>query len=397
MRLPIRQEGQASRMDVTWFRHDDEHRNELLRYGLMRLAKERRITYREAPRSEASEAGFSSIFASASLHHISILAIALEGKTIQCLVDGEDSFYWLSPLIAEVDLYFCSGFNAQFFRGFEFPRPNAWQSDEQISYYRSRAKELIEEHRIHFSKVRPFVPIGPSLSAAEEAGGAVRKIRNARHKFGSFISDDLYWQLDYEAYSRRYARLLSLRHAPLKYDVVLNDSLWGWPMRRIGLHEELRSLKHKFAIHAKLSWAPPARFDGSDRLGLCSSDFPRVIGQINDYERMLASSRLGVFATGFHWGWRSIMTLAMLFGIPVLTDRLLLQPWFKLDQFDLAFNDGKDWSCVASALAEISAETWRERRERNARVYDIFMAPEAVANYVLDTTKEVMSERIGGN
>jgi hypothetical protein len=179
--------------------------------------------------------------------------------------------------------------------------------------------------------------------------------------------------------------LLALRHAPLKYDVVLNDSLWGWPARRISLHNQLDCLKDRFAIHAKLSWAPPVSFDASDRLGLCSADFPRVIGQITDYEEMLASSRLGIFATGFHWGWRSIMTLTMLFGIPVLTDRLLLQPWFDMEQFDLTFNDGEDWSYIADLLNDISAENWRSRRERNARLYDTFMAPEAVASYVVDT------------
>jgi hypothetical protein len=26
-------------MEVTWFLHDDEHRNDLLRYGFMKLAK----------------------------------------------------------------------------------------------------------------------------------------------------------------------------------------------------------------------------------------------------------------------------------------------------------------------------------------------------------------------
>jgi hypothetical protein len=382
-------------MEITWFRHRDEHRNELLRFGLMRLARAGRLTYREVPWSEVSGAGFSPTVASSSPHHSSIFAIDFEGGKLRCLVDSEDSFYWMSPLISEVELYFCSGFNADFFRGCEFPRPNAWQSEDEISYYRSRAKELIDKHRDDFSKVLPFVPIGPNLSTPENVGAALRKIRNARHKFGSFVSDGLYWQLEYETYSRRYGRLLSLRHAPLKYDVVLNDSLWGWPTRRISLHENLRSLKDKFKIHAKLSWAPPVPFDASDRLNLRSTEFPKMVGQIDDYEKMLASSRLGIFATGFHWGWRSIMTLAMLLGIPILADRPLLQPWFKLDQFDLAFNDAKDWSCIESSLIEISAESWRERRERNTRLYDLFMAPEAVATYVLNATQKVLSERNG--
>ena len=181
--------------------------------------------------------------------------------------------------------------------------------------------------------------------------------------------------------------MLALRHAPLKYDVILNDSLWGWPARRVSLHNQLDGLKERFAIHAKLSWSPPVSFDASDRLGLCSGDYPRVIGQITDYEKMLASSRLGIFATGFHWGWRSIMTLTMLFGIPVLTDRLLLQPWFDMNEFDLTFNNADDWSCIADSLENISAENWHSRRERNARLYDTFMAPEAVASYMMDTAR----------
>jgi hypothetical protein len=374
-------------MEVTWFRHSDEHRNELLRYGFMRLAKVGRVRYREVPLSEAASAGFSPSVTTSLPHNASVLLVCSAGNRLRCLVDSEDSFYWMSSLISEVDLYLCAGFNADFFRGKEFPRPNDWQSEDEVIYYRNSAVELVDRYGAYFGKVEPYVPIGPNLGGRDQIGAGLRKIRNARHKIGSRLSDGLYWQLDYEAYSRRYGYLLALRHAQLKYDVVLNDSLWGWPARRISLHNELDALKDKFVIQAKLSWAPPVSFDASDRLGLCSADFPRIIGQITDYEEMLASSRLGIFATGFHWGWRSIMTLTMLFGIPVLTDRLLLQPWFDLKQFDLTFNDADDWSCIADTLKNISAENWHSRRQRNARMYDTFMAPEAVASYVMDTVR----------
>ena len=42
--------------------------------------------------------------------------------------------------------------------------------------------------------------------------------------------------------------------------------------------------------------------DGGDRFSMTSSDFPIETGRIDNYEMMLASSRLAVFATGFHWG-----------------------------------------------------------------------------------------------
>jgi hypothetical protein len=58
----------------------------------------------------------------------------------------------------------------------------------------------------------------------------------------------------------------------------------------------------------------------------------------------------------------------------------------------LAVNDEKDWSCIAGALREISPESWQKRRERNVRLYDHFMAPEAVANYVLKAAQEFVSE-----
>lgn len=34
-----------------------------------------------------------------------------------------------------------------------------------------------------------------------------------------------------------------------------------------------------------------------------------------NYEQLLASSRLGVFATGFHYGWRTIVTFAWAVGL----------------------------------------------------------------------------------
>src|ERR1700738_3412635 len=148
-------------MELTWFRHPDEHRNELLRYGLMSLAKAGRLRYQELPLSQATAAGFSSIVTASPPRHASVLTISFEGGSrVRCLVDSEDSFYWMSPLISEVDLYLCAGFNAEFFRGKEFPRPNDWQSEDEISYYRNSAAELIDRYGEHFSKARPFVPIG---------------------------------------------------------------------------------------------------------------------------------------------------------------------------------------------------------------------------------------------
>jgi hypothetical protein len=99
---------------------------------------------------------------------------------------------------------------------------------------------------------------------------------------------------------------------------------------------------------------------------------------------MLASSRLAVFATGYHWGWRNIMTLALYWGLPIYMDQPLLEPYFNFSEFKVFYNDDQ-WQSIERYLQEIDEPIWQRIKTHNQAVYDRYLLPEKVAQYVLDT------------
>jgi hypothetical protein len=105
---------------------------------------------------------------------------------------------------------------------------------------------------------------------------------------------------------------------------------------------------------------------------------------------MLSQSRLAVFACGFHWGWRNIMMLALNAGIPVLTDRLLTEPYFDMTEFTIFQQESNTWETVEPMLASIDEEQWMSYRLQNQSVYDKYMAPESVAAYFLHSLEQTL-------
>lgn len=370
-------------MRVVWFRHSDEHRNDLLRFGLMRLCYAKEVEYLELNLRDSVDFGFAQSVACKNPHHASVVAVEDGSRRVRCVIDSEDSFYWMSKLIANCDRYFCAGYNTNFFRHKAFAGKYDWQREEEVNFYRAKSENLIAQYGEYFGIVRPFVPIGPGLGDSHSFGFVRQKMANLHYRVASTLCHGRYWAPDLKSYERRYARLLRLRQEPLRYDVTLVDTLWGWPRHRVALHQTLARLSSANSINSRLSWADPVPFDGSENAPEDRAKFPMATGAINDYETMLAGSRLGVFATGFHWGWRSIMSLAMMVGIPVLADRPLLEPWFNLSELDVTFNDMASWDSVASTLLTIPESGWRCRKTRNAVAYDEVMSPEAVARYFI--------------
>jgi len=211
-------------------------------------------------------------------------------------------------------------------------------------------------------------------------------VRNIKHKLHSAFSEDLYWKSDFLDYEERYSELLHLRQQPLVYDIVLLDTLWGWPRHRLKLHSKLQGMSGEYRIHSRLNWSDPVPFDGSASAPLNRADFPMETRPITDYEKMLASSRLAVYATGFHWGWRSIMSLALMLGLPVYMDRPVLEPWFNLDRFTIFWNDEEgEWSDLEKYLNSLTEAEWSRIKAHNMEQYDQLMLPERVATYFVDT------------
>jgi hypothetical protein len=372
-------------MEVIWFKNNHEQRNDLLRYGFMRIHHRGDIEYSEYPQTDCTKFGFSEEVARHEHRHTSLILIRDGVRQIRCLVDSEDSFFCMCPLVADVDCYFCAGYNSEIFERKKFIEPYSWQTDSDIRYYKEKADELIRKWGAYFGSVRKFVPIAPSMWSKRPIPPIKQKYRNIRYKIHSNCSQTLYWENAYLEYEVRYAELLQLRNQALLYDVVLLDTLWGWPRHRLNLHRKLKSISNRYRIHSRLNWSDPVPYDGSNIDPLDSMEFPIETKAIGDYETMLASSRLAVFATGFHWGWRSIMSLALMIGLPVYMDRPILEPWFSLDAFTILWNGDGDWSALEKNLASVTESEWGRIKKHNQAQYDTVMKPERVAEYVIST------------
>jgi hypothetical protein len=365
-----------------WFVNGHEDRNDLLKFGLMRLHRRGALTFFEYPIAQAGRFGFSETVVRHRHRHTSVILLETNSQRVRCLVDSEDSFFWMSPLITEVDRYFCAGYNSEFFENKRLFTPYCWQTEDEIRFYRKRATDLISTYGAHFGKVRKFVPIAATMVSPKTAPPiAVQKWRNLKYKVMTPLVSGRYWHDQYRDYAARYAQLLELRKCMLVYDVALLDTLWGWPRHRVALHRKLAHLSKRYRIHSRLNWCAPNEMDGSLDQPLDRDDFPLETNPVVDYEHMLASSRLAIFATGFHWGWRSIMSLALLVGLPVYMDRPMLEPWFNFDDFIVFYNDIGDWSGIEKYLQSIDEPEWHRIRTLNQKAYDQVMTPECVAEY----------------
>lgn len=380
---------------VRWFRNSHEQRNDWLRFGLMRLHRAGRVHYSEYPLEACVGAGFDPSVAAHEHRHTSVVSVEAGSTRRRCIVDSEDSFFWMSRLVHHTDLYFCAGYNSEFFEQRSFTPPYTWQLDDEIAFYVQRARDLVHDHGAVFDRVRPFVPIGPNLHIELPLPWLVRRFRNAHHKLTSRVMSSQSWLVAHSDFEVRYRYLLSLRSAPALYDVVLLDTLWGWPRHRYALHLRLRELADAGkVIHARLRWSEPTSFDGGDRFHRSARDFPVETGRVDDYETMLASSRLAVFATGFHWGWRNVMTLALMWGLPIYADRLLLEPWFDMRRFEISWNDEAEWPGVAANLATIGDVERARIKTRNQAAFDEFLAPEKVAEYFVGAALDAHVSRV---
>lgn len=369
---------------VRWFRNSHEHRNYWLRFGLMRLNRRGVIDYREAPIESCVDFGFDEDIVRHSHRHTSVIAVEIGKERIRCIVDSEDSFLCMGGLIGYSDRYFCAGYNSTFFKEKRFEPIYSWLKSHETSFYRQRAAEIVKTQGKFFDRVRPFVPIAPDLQLHNRPGALTQRFRNLHHKASSQVGIDKPWRFELADFEQRYRNLLALRSLPARYDVVLSDKLWGWPRHRLALHERLAQLAASGRdIHSRLNWAEASIWDGSDVAPIPEDGFPITCGTITNYEEMLASSRLAVFASGFHWGWRNIMTLSLMWGLPILSDRLLVEPWFSIDRFAIDWNDDPEWEGIGDLLDRRSSSERLAISSKNQSSFDNLLAPDKVAEYFL--------------
>jgi hypothetical protein len=365
---------------ITWFTNAHEQRNHLLKYGFMKLHHAGTVEFIVRDQSALAAYDVSPGLRQHEHRHTTLLLWEHNTRKRWILVDSEDSFAQLCPLIEDVDVYFCAGYNHPIFHHKTFLQPYPWQTAADVASYRLQVEQMIQRWGDHFSKVKKYVPIGPDSGQWPTPSWPTQKWRNLRDKTQKTLTGQRYWQPEFQVFEQRYRAMHALRSATLQYDVVLADTLWGWPHHRYALHQKLGQLAPYSLIYSQLKWNDAAL--GS---GLTSEQFPLISRPIaGNYEAMLAASRLAVFATGFHWGWRNIMTLALYWGLPIYMDQPLLEPYFDFNQFKVFYNID-EWQSLESYLQDIDEALWHRIKAHNQAIYDRYLLPEKVAQYVLDT------------
>lgn len=365
---------------LTWFTNPHEQRNHLLKYGLMKLHQAGVIRFEVRHSSALADYDLSDSLKYHTHRHTTLLLYEHKRCRRWILVDSEDSFVQLCPLIQEVDLYFCAGYNSEIFQHKTFLQPYAWQTEADIASYRSRVQQIIQQLGEHFPKVKKFVPIGPDSGQWGTQPWLKQKWQNLRSKAYKTLANKHDWQPEFEVFEQRYATIQALRDSRLQYDVVLADTLWGWAHHRYELHQKLGQLAQTYQIYSQLKWN-----EAAEDSGLRPEQFPLISRPIaGNYEQMLAASRLAVFATGFHWGWRNIMTLSLYWGLPIYMDQPVLEPYFDFNEFKVFYNTDR-WASLERYLQEIDPSIWQRIKTHNQAVYDRYLLPEKVAEYFLET------------
>lgn len=369
---------------VTWFRNRHEHSLHYAKFGLMQLARAGEITFREIAIQHSGDL-LPEVFRTYDYAR-GVTVNVEEGRARRLLyLDGQDSIFQLSPLLREVDLYFTCTYHRPFFEGQPFSLGFPWQTECELSHYRQLYATLQTQYAPFLSRVRPFLPIGPGMTMAEDRSWLGQKLHNLRWRWSQRKAPWVEWCFQFARFQKRWEQLRQLRQEEPQLDIALRDSLWGWPRHRVALHKKLSRLSNRFQIQAELHYRKPFDYEIGTHPAPVPADFPLKTngGVTSDYETQLARSRLAVFATGFHFGCRSIMTLAWLLGLKTYLDPLIFESTFPFAELEPDFNESGDWSTLEASLEAAQQETSSDRQRRQ-QIFDRVASPHVGASYLIE-------------
>jgi hypothetical protein len=380
-----------SKPHVVWFSNTHEHSVHWCKLGLMRLADRGEIRLTQIP-NELGADYLPPPLVRAVHRRKAVVVVEQSGRRRIAVLDGEDSIFQTSELIEHCDLYFVCAFRKSFFERESFDLGFSWQTEAEVDHYRQLWTTLQSKLGSHFFKARAFMPIGPNLTGAPTRVSRLQqKMRNLVHRTRAVVTPTRDWREQHASFEERFQQLIRLRNAPLQYDVVLRDSLWGWPRHRILLHRKLAEQATEFQIHSQLNYRECFDFEHAGFSKPEPADFPIISGHPDqgDYETMLASSRLAVFSTGFHWGCRNIHTLAWFWGLRVYSDPLSFEfpSDLKLLQTDWNYSA---WDQLNALLKDVQHLDEQNQRKNRQAAFDAFLKPELVAN-------QFLTEMLAGN
>lgn len=371
---------------VTWFRNNHEHSLHYFKFGLMQMARRGEILYREI----ANENGHELIPEAIRKHaHRRTVAVRIdEGSRHRILIlDGEDSIFQTSFLIQHCDLYFSCTYRRKFFDGEAFDLELPWQTECELIHYRERYSELQNAFAADLHRARPLMPIGPGMEMPENLGMIREKLGSLRHRLSKLREPWLDWAPQFDRFQRRWAYLHKLRDLVPNVDVALKDSLWGWPRHRVALHQSLATAGDRYSIRAELHYREANPYEYGSHSPPSPEDFPMRVGGgvAGSYEEALASSRLGVFATGFHYGCRNIVTLCWFLGLKTFTDPLSFEAIYDFADLEPMIHRSGSWIELPEVL-DVAKSEGQESRKRRQIKFDAVALPGRAAKYLLETT-----------
>lgn len=381
---------------VTWYRNGHEQSVQLHKFGLMQLAATGRIRLRELPVTAAA-AELPAELVAHPWRRLALIAVDHGGERLLAAIDGEDSPFQLSDVLRHVDRYFTCTYAPCFYeaRRFDFALP--WQTSAELRPYQEWQERVTDRLGHLFERVRPTAPIGPALPDIRDPSWLATRLRHLRTKLRQRFTASIDWRPQLAAFEARWSQLHHWRRLDPSADVVLKDSLWGWPRHRIALHRELARLAADgWSVRAELHHRQAEPYELGDQPPPDPAAFPLVVGGGvgPGYETALAASRVGVFATGFHYGWRNIVTLAWAIGLPVLSDPVPYR--FPFDHRPLLSATDGDWSDLESRLRPLVSPD-AAARQRRLQHFDAVCSPLAVGQQLLDDCLGRRAEGQTGN
>ncbi len=381
---------------VTWYRNGHEQSVQLHKFGLMQLAATGRIRLRELPVTAAA-AELPAELVAHPWRRLALIAVDHGGERMLAAIDGEDSPFQLSDVLRHVDRYFTCTYAPCFYeaRRFDFALP--WQTSAELRPYQEWQERVTDRLGHLFERVRPTAPIGPALPDIRDPSWLSTRLRHLRTKLRRRFTASIDWRPQLAAFEARWSQLQQWRRLDPSADVVLKDSLWGWPRHRIALHRELARLAADgWSVRAELHHRQAEPYELGDQPPPDPAAFPLVVGGGvgPGYETALAASRVGVFATGFHYGWRNIVTLAWAIGLPVLSDPVPYR--FPFDHRPLLSATDGDWSDLESRLQPLVTPD-AAARQRRLQHFDAVCSPLAVGQQLLDDCLDRRAEGQTGN
>ncbi len=392
------------RLTIHWLETGDT-RGLYQKFCLMECAVRGEIVFRVQPRSAFAEFGFEAADVPLLKEGTSFFRAVLGNRSILVVLDNKDSFFYISPLIRKADLYFLGAYCPAIIEAKCFPEPYSWQTETDLAPYRQHFRKVVEQFGDSFGKIVRSIPMPmimhPALNQGEGSSFSLRRFA----LLACALAMDRWsrkWHrpslplLEKAMFAIRYRELLALRRQRLQYDIVAADTLWAWPEHRARLYYEISRLSDQRKVLTRLSALRLGK-SWPERLSPQMLDF--VKGQLGNvqatfqggFERLFAASRLNVLACGKHWGWRQLGYIALLCGTPILMDKPLFTPYFSFDEFAVLYTKDQ-WQELPDVLASLDETAWWRVKTENQEVFDRYLAPDAVARYMLDVIKKQFAE-----